>query len=64
MSLFDDDEQRRRTGKRTAWQQEQEQRWNDQFRRRWVEMLEKPDSELPEWAIRIKRNRERRLGRG
>ena len=48
MSLFDDDEQRRRTGKRTAWQIEQEQAYNDQFRRRWEEMLEKSDDQLPE----------------
>jgi len=58
-----DDGQPKRTGKRTAWQQEQEQAWNEQFQRRWKAMLEKPDAELPEWAIRIKRNRERRLGR-
>jgi len=59
--MFDDAPKRK--GKRTAWQQEQEQVWNEQFRRRWEAMLEKPDDELPEWAIRIKRNRERRLGR-
>lgn len=57
-----DDERKPRTGKRTAWQIEQEQRWNDEFRRRWEALLEKADSELPEWAIRIKRNRQRRLG--
>lgn len=57
-----DDERKPRTGKRTAWQIEQEQRWNDDFRRRWDELLEKSDNELPEWAVRIKRNRQRRLG--